>query len=212
MPQPIQAGTVADRLRNFLKLSGRIPVQMDENVVPVVTAQQLDQPPWRTEVANFHTETQTSAAVAARFSMLAIRAPSGMTGVGRCLKALVRTNVAAEYKLMLWSNIENEGTIANFTVQDRAVNTERLNLSPAGAFERVPLDVCTFDGSDTTIGFELARVSLPIASNWEFNYDVCIRGKYTDGRAQSQGLVLTCLTVNTSLTCSFWGTYFPQAI
>lgn len=80
MPQPIQRGSLAERLRQLLRLSGRIPLQLDENVVPIVLTDQVNLPPWRlspTIFANFN----TSAAVAAENSFLGWGVRAGDFGV-----------------------------------------------------------------------------------------------------------------------------------
>src|SRR5687768_1210512 len=136
MPQPIQAGTVADRLRNFLNLTGRIPVQMDENVVPVANVQSLGEPPWRTEDVDCFAYA-SSPAVAARFGMVAFRMPAGATGALVIRRVVIASGATTHgASLAIWSNVENEATIANYTVVDRAIDAERIDLTPTSNFLR----------------------------------------------------------------------------
>jgi len=46
MPIPIQVGSLTDRLRNFLRIRGRVRLQLDETVVPTVQVQDLTKGPY----------------------------------------------------------------------------------------------------------------------------------------------------------------------
>ena len=51
MPIPIQVGSLTDRLRRFLRLRGRVRLQLDETVVPTVQVQDLTVGPYQAGVS-----------------------------------------------------------------------------------------------------------------------------------------------------------------
>jgi len=46
VPIPIQVGSLTDRLRNFLRIRGRVKLQLDETIVPTVQVQDLTRGPY----------------------------------------------------------------------------------------------------------------------------------------------------------------------
>lgn len=71
MPLDIQVGDVAERLRRFFDLRGRIPGRLDEVVVPVINLGDLSKPPYsRDPLSGWHLGAQ--GAVAAEISMVGL--------------------------------------------------------------------------------------------------------------------------------------------
>jgi hypothetical protein len=94
------------------------------------------------------------------------------------------------------------------------LQAEHINLTPATAFERVPADNLTLDSAlaGLSVGFEFARVVLPASTSLVLPVRITLRGKYTNGVAQSQGIGVFVRTVNIATTASYRAQYHPQAL
>jgi hypothetical protein len=201
-------------MRAFMRLTGRIPVQVDEQVVPVVTAQYLGEPPWRTESVDA-LGFGVSPAVAARHAGVFVRMPAAASGA-LVLDQITLYNgeaTAQPFSLVVVSNIENEAAFANVTTVSRLLQAEHINLTPATAFERIPADTLVLDSSvaGLSVGFEFGRVVLPASTSLILPVRVTLRGKYTNNVAQSQGVGVFVRTANIATTASFRTQYHPQA-
>jgi hypothetical protein len=210
MPLVTQQGSVADRLRNFFRVTGRIPAGLDETVVPVANIQYLGEPPWRTQDADFAVHGNV-AAVAAVNSHIGVVMPGRTNGVAVVQEVSVRNNTAAtaEYSLLFVAGAE---AFADFAVITPSLNTERPDPFNSGsAFGTTVPNLAGF----TTLplaGFELARLAALPGSNAIFTCRVSLRGRYGTNLAASQGLFVANRTVNVAITAGFRGTFFPAAL
>lgn len=76
MPLQIQLGELADRLRRALLVKGRLPLALDETVVPVVSLGDASQAPYAKDPA-LGSSRHTRAALAANFSHIGWQAAVG---------------------------------------------------------------------------------------------------------------------------------------
>jgi len=114
MPLDIQVGTLADRLRQLLKLSGRIPLRLDETTVPVAIAADASEPPYATEPV-LSWLSNSSAAVAGEFSALAIALPTTADGSLVVDKIFITNDgVAARAYQIVLDHISLLGTLTDF--------------------------------------------------------------------------------------------------
>lgn len=208
MPQPIQQGTVADRLRNFLRLSGRIPVQLDENVVPIVNVQDLSQPPWRTQDVDFGVNVN-GAAVAAVNTHVGLEVPVGIPGVAVVDTIYFQnsTGAAVAYSITVGVRVG-----AGYTLQGTCYNTELIDPGSAGAaIATVPVEFFDFSTAPI-VGQEICRVMVPIGGSVIIPTRVSLRGRYGSSADIGQCLMVANRTVNLAANVSFRGTYYPQAL
>lgn len=67
MPIPIQLGSLTTRLRNFLRIRGRVRLQLDETVVPTVQVQDLTVGPYQAGVTPSGVSINMGGAVGRQF-------------------------------------------------------------------------------------------------------------------------------------------------
>jgi hypothetical protein len=123
MPSEIQRGELVDRLRRFAGTTGRMPLQLDETVVPVLNVGDLFQPPYRLAVRGFTGQDERPAAVGFP-SQIACTLPAVPSGSIVRGAALIRE---------IW--IDNQNASA-------AIFTLRIAYNLAAAF---PLIINTLD-------------------------------------------------------------------
>lgn len=203
----VGSGNVADRLRNFLRLTGRIPLKMDEMVVPVVVGQQLDQPPWRTADQNFAATVVTSPAPAAGFFAIAgVEMPNGASGVARVTQITIRSNIAAEYSIFVGAR---QGT--NYSAQGRVFNTENATPVPALIPTLAPV-FYQADVNPLALNAEICRVVAGGQGTIVVPVDVCLRGNFGQSTTVGQACFVAIRTAATAECVSFSGTFYPQAL
>ena len=84
MPLDLQFGDLATRIARAFRVKGRIPIKLDEMMVPVAVAQSLDRDPFRQEPISFAGAIVGITPVAGENIVLGVRCVSGIvviTGV-----------------------------------------------------------------------------------------------------------------------------------
>jgi hypothetical protein len=79
VPTEIQRGELADRLRRFMGLTGRVPLQLDETIVGVSVLQNLERPPYRLGIRGLLGFSE-SAGAAGNPTQIALAYPIGPAG------------------------------------------------------------------------------------------------------------------------------------
>jgi len=162
MPLDIQQGEVADRLRKFFRLSGRIPATLDETVVPVAILQSLDQPPWRL-TAQRGAAYIIKTLVAAEQLAIAVQHPLAVSGRTVVDKVFVSNEEATTgfYSIGYGSmdyvtGIENVVTIPN---------VEQPGPPPGGApttkLAKLPINTATFHGGNQNVSRNVGHLTCP---------------------------------------------------
>lgn len=135
MPLDIQVGDIAERLRRFLDLRGRIPARLDEIVVPTISLGDLARPPYsRDPLSGWH--LGAFGAVAGEISMVGLL-PQGADKL--VIKKLVIVNDTAgaiTYEVYVGSTISASPTLRGIAA---------VNLPRAGSGLR---PMCTTNGWD----------------------------------------------------------------
>jgi len=169
VPLDTQNGSVADRLRNFFKLTGRVPAPLDDVVVPVANLVDLDGPPWRTADENWSTSALTQPALAANVSYAGVWMPRGMKGVA-VVKQVVLENedAAAQTFFIAFVRITP-------TDQNQVLNVEHFGDSAAGLNPRVPLRGGIFTNG-ALIGEPLVRATLQAGASLVVPVSYALRG------------------------------------
>lgn len=159
MPLDAAKGSIADSMRSYFRLTGRIPTRVDELIVPTATVQRLDLPPWRAAPIRGSVFTE-SAAVAAEQSAVAVSLP--VASPGQFIVRRVRTmqdTAGAELSVscILTSVATINATLTNFGATQRHEQMSKGNLS---SLISQPTGVEWWIGSDPAqiSGFELWRL------------------------------------------------------
>jgi len=127
MPVPIQFGGVVDRLRSFLRLTGRAPLQLDDTVVPVVITGDVGRVPYAVEPVHFSVNMVQNA-VAAQMGCGAVGLPATATGcavIDECISSLDPV-AAASYRQLVLDHIANL-TAVGLTVTSQVPRVNLLN-------------------------------------------------------------------------------------
>lgn len=154
MPLDSSKGSVADALRSYFRLTGRIPTRVDELVVPTAVVAQLGDPPWRSSPIRGSVYAET-AAVAAEYGYIAAALPPGATGqfVARRIRVIQGTAGAAlTHSVTLMSHAAIAATL---TDTGSIQKTEQLNKTTLVAGSAESTGVRYFVGTDATLGLGL---------------------------------------------------------
>lgn len=208
MATDVGTGTVADRLRNFLRLTGRIPLKMDEMVVPVVNAQQLDQPPWRTADQNWGCELTSATPAAGFFACAGVELPARAAGVCRVTGILLGNAAAAARSYDI--RVGPRGN-SNYTKQGNVFNTENMTPVPAVIPTLAP-EFFDFNENPLATGNIIGRIRLAIDQTIYIPVDVCLRGNFGQSLTIGQSLWVALRTPAEGVAVSFFGTFYPQAL
>lgn len=213
MPLTSQQGDVADRLRNFFRITGRIPSSVDEVVVPTANIQDLDQPPFRSKVVNFGGNAGRAATpLNSTHAGIILRRP----GVAVVKRVWIRNQTAGvqSYTLALRSNAEIEvlssspGSCVNLESPWDPVNFGAL---------RVPVERFTYDtvGADPGV-VTITAFTVPATTTLLVPLDgIVLRanvGKNLLGQPTSisSGLFVTGAVVNQGVEMNAEGTYYAE--
>lgn len=209
MPLDSNKGQIADALRSFFRLTGRIPTRVDELVVPVVQVAQLYDPPWRSSPIRGSVYAET-AAVAAEYGYIAVALPPGATGqfVVRKVRVIQGTAGAAlTHSLTLMSHAAIAATLTDTgTVQ----KTEQLNKTTLAAGAAESTGVRYFIGTDPTLGLglELWRLRIEAAGTSgpvdEWSGLIVI--------PNGGGLAVSARTVNVVIRVAIEIEYYPDSV
>jgi|GEM_PF-6731893 len=213
MPLVTQQGEVADRLRRFFRIAGRIPSTVDETVVPTVNLQALDRPPWRLTARNGAVYTETAAAAGLN-SFAAVQMTFGSPGVLVVSDCWIRNNdlTLRSFSLFLVANAE---AVAGFAAGAQLADLENMNPGTAGAtVARLPPRAASFSTTPLPFGTEIWRGNIAPEAHYHLRLrrEVVLRGDgYGLGKV-SQSLCVACRTVNLSAAMTVHGTYYPDAL
>lgn len=130
MPLDSAKGQVADSLRSFFRLTGRIPTRVDELVVPTARVAELDRPPWRSAPLRGSVVAE-AAAVAAEQSAVAISLPAAAPGqfVLRHVRVMQDTGgVELSYSVLLTNITTINATLSNFGSTQKHEQRSRTKL------------------------------------------------------------------------------------
>jgi len=200
MPLETQFGEVADRLRSFFKITGRIPSQLDEVLVPVAQVVDIGAPPYAIDPVLFQVRN-TSAAVAAKNSALAIALPESASGTMVVDRVHVEGGAAAfsaslildNYTLLVAAGLVDFGPIT------RINGLSQRTLAANVVQSTVPTILI---GSNAAVhtGFEVERAVQLI------NTDSQMLGPWV--LPPGGALALWCNNLNNAIGASFKGRYF----
>lgn len=205
MPQDIQRGELSDRLRRFGGLTGRIPLTLDEMVVPVVVGEDLYRQPYRLTVRGFNLVDEFAGA-AGNPTQLAISLPlPGPVGgkypgciVVRRIRLTNLAGAAAQFSLRIGFN-----QTTTWTTRAQAFDLDRP-INQNGSDVRLPVVIRGIN-TVASAGFALDIVDLGAATAHEWVLD--------PGIVLPPGVELRTVAPATVVNRStFWGEYFPDAI
>lgn len=179
MPLDSSKGAIADSLRSFFRLTGRIPTRVDELVVPTARVAELDRMPWRSAPVRgaFYNE---SANVAAEFSAVGIGLPPTAPGqfVVRKVRVVQGTGGAAlSYSMIVCSWAAAVATLTDFgaiqKTEQLSKNLLIANTSDAqGPHQLIGSDPSILLGSEAwRLRVEAAGTSPPV-DQWDG--EICI--------------------------------------
>lgn len=202
MPMTSQFGEVADRLRSFFKITGRIPSTVDEVVVATASVANIGDPPYALEPVLFQFRN-VSAAVAVKNSAIAVATPESATGTMIVDRIHIEGGAAAfsaslildNYSLLVTAGLTDFGPITRINGLSQA--TLRANVVQS----TVPT-VLIGSAAAPHVGFEVERSVLAV------NTDIQLLGPWV--LPPGGALAVWCNTVNLAVGASFKGRYFPQ--
>lgn len=147
-------GELATRLRSALGVRGRIPLGLDEHVVPTVLSADLSVPPWRRNPVFSSGGAFYSRATVGHYAAIAIRFRPGplsassrfiVTGIlCQPLNFVTASGVAVPQNRvsMIWRPRLSGGPVSGAT-EFKLITTERYNVPSSASYEpwRVPVEM-----------------------------------------------------------------------
>jgi hypothetical protein len=205
MPLDIQTGGFADKIRRALGVRGRMPLRLDETVVPVVNTGTLDQPPYRTDGTDFVCNVDMSA-VAAKFTWGGIQLPPSVPGA-LVVEGMYVVNLGAadSYTLFLGSQ-RSYDAIDTAAPTQNPINVEHYPPEGLAVNPRsMPFNQNT-KGADAVLG--LGELLMTIRLLTDTGIYLPVRFTLRPGWAAAWWR----RTVNLGVNVTFWGTYFPEIV
>lgn len=208
MPLDSAKGSVADAMRSFFRLTGRIPTRVDELIVPTAQIVQLNRQPWRANPIRGSVFVE-SAAVAAEQSAVAVTLPTASPGqfIVRHVRVMQdTTGVELSYSCILSGLTTISATLTNFGATQKH---EQLSKASTAALVSQPTGVEQWLGSDPAqiSGIEVWRLRVstggtsPPVDDWYS--ELVIPG--------GSGLVVQARTVNRLARVGVEFEYYPDA-
>ena len=226
MPQPIQVGSISDRLRSFFRLRGRSGFQLDETVVPVVNVQDLDSPLYRKQEIGWHAASLAQNAVGLTPTRTAMMLgtlvlpeaftpspdPTGKANVQGLIITLQEDAAIVPFVLTLVSSatvVANSEGVGGVVLNDSvARDTDNPVLDPTvpSDFKPVPILARSFQATGAFLGATIPIGRFRIDSNthrgpFVLPLDIILRGR--------SALMLTCATDDTAFAGMWYGTFDP---
>jgi hypothetical protein len=207
MPLDIQSGSLADRIRRALGLRGRMPLKLDETVVPTVETASLTLPPYRgADAMDFSTNVFLAAAGAGRYSFggvgLSVDQPGAIV-----IDGIWVTSLATDaYSIVIGTDVDYDAAdSAPLQTTKQVENYGDLSRAVAGA---TPLNcpIRTRWGSSLTLRLGAASLHSFRVSAAD---DKLIPWRYT--LRPGWFLAVWRSTANLELDVNFHGTYYPDA-
>jgi hypothetical protein len=212
MPLDIGHAEIANRLRRLLRIRGRIPTRLDENVIPTVAIGSSDRPPWRQSPVIF-ADMNTAGAVAAENSAIAATLPASDLGVmviWRIWADGVGNAASANVSLIMHSHAALLAELSDFSPQLRRYENldPALIISNTAQASGVHMLVGSIpSASYPLLGAEIDRARLPGAAVGS-ETRVVFQGPYVI--PAGGGLYIARTSANESLTAGFYGEYYPD--
>ena len=208
MPLDSSKGQIADSLRSFFRLTGRIPTRVDELVVPTARVAELDRAPWRSGpiAGSFYNE---SANVAAEFSAVGVGLPPTAPGqfVVRKVRVVQGTAGAAlSYSMIMCGWAAAVATVTDFgaiqKIEQLSKNLLITNVGDAsGPHQLIGSDPSILLGSEVwRLRVEAAGTSPPV-DQWDGFIAIPNGG----------ALLVWGRTVNITARVAITVEYFPDA-
>lgn len=206
MPIEIGRGEIANRLRRFLDIRGRIPTKLDENVVPVSLLASTDEPPWRRSPILWADWQQQGPTAGERsFVMVGLPvAPTGIFSVDRVYVMSDTLAAATDASLVMHAFATVLATGADMSPQARRYE----QLSPAAITNNAaqPSGIIMAIGSDAAgplLGAEIDRHILTVAQPW-----TVFEGPWY---VPAGGCITAWIrTANVLCQAGFYGRYWPD--
>lgn len=206
MPLDTQQGEVADRLRRFLNVVGRIPSGLDETVVPVVSLSDLAAPPYRHLSPREGCGHFEAAATAAEYSLVGIGFPAGRTGTLRINQIWITVGAAMSVRIgnLAYTTLAATAAIIGGYPRDVELQTD-LAAVTTGVWSKLPVDF--FGGSDpTNFTTSILKVGVPAVTTTlrvlDPNTPILLQG--------GNALIVQGQTVNTALNVGIHCTWYEQ--
>lgn len=201
MPLEIQSGDIAERLRRFFRLTGRVPTALDETIVPVAVLASLDRPPWRQAPTDFEVHT-TKGATAAELSAIGLTHPSALGGRTVVERITLRNDgaAAAVYSFTITSS----SYVLGFAGRAQAPDVERMPLPSTGnaAIGQLGIYIASWHTGGAQVGTQIGHFSVPAGDTRVAPLRVTL--------APGWILMVWQEVVNTGLRVAFGGTYYPE--
>jgi len=201
MPLEVQSGDVADRLRRFFRLVGRIPTALDETLVPTAVLQNLDQPPWRSGPTDFEAWV-VKGATAAELSAVGLTHPPALGGRTVVERITVRNDggAAALYSF----TITSYSYVLGFAGRVQAPDVERMPppITGAGAIGQLGIYTASWHTGGAMVGTQIGHISVPAGDTRVAEMRVTL--------APGWILMVWQEVVNLGVRASFGGTYYPE--
>jgi hypothetical protein len=213
MPLDIQSGSLVEKLRRALGLRGRIPLRLDETIVPIVTVDELGHPPNRSVLDAYAIVCAAyRAADVANFSWVGMELPANQTGAivvhgttlcGSTAGARLRT-------LFLLSTTITDAIkdVAGDTPKSMcngefypplSATSQLPNTLPWGEVQLRGVSVGAFAGGARAVGWML----LPASESRYMPLGITLRPGWA--------LAWYNDTINQDIRASFHATYYPTA-
>lgn len=208
MPVPIQQGGVADRLRNFLRLTGRAATTMDEVVTPVVNVQNLDRMPWRTKERRFMIE-MSHGALAASFSAVGLRVPLDQKGVAVVDQLIFTSSTTQTYRIGITvdpQGFPHLGENPVFDVENWSA------FGDATVTAQLPPIAWGNDSPATMLSWVLTTIKVTANTTLIVPVEIAIRGPLAAEPTSTRCLGIENTTLNTAVDVTMCGVWYPDAI
>lgn len=205
MPLETQQGEIASRLRNFFKVTGRIPSTLDEVVVPVSSVARLDQPPYRAQVVDFGSQP-ISPATAAEQNGAGIYVPAALKKGAAVVDGIGFVNSSGanqSFAVILGFADAGATSFPGFADSGNpAPNLDDQRTPALATLQFVPVREFTAH-SVALFGAEILRVTLLPATSLWVPYRVTLRPGF--------GIATYLTTLATAHLSNWHGTWYPDA-
>lgn len=206
MPLTIQHGELADRIRAFFRITGRIPSQFDENIVGAAIVEDVSKPPYRPlgGVADFGSQP-ISPATAAEQNGAGIYVPAALKVGAAVVDNIVFVNSSAgtlSYALVIGFADLGATSFPGFADSGNpAPNLDDERSPGATAIQFLPVREFTAH-SAALFGAEICRVTLPGPGSFSLPWRITLRPGF--------GAATYCTTLATAHLSNWHGTWYPD--
>jgi hypothetical protein len=203
MPLDIQAGGVGAKLRRLMGVRGRLPLRLDEQLVPVTEVGPNLGAPFRTAGDAFEVSTwHSQAAVAAQFPFVGIWLPLTSSGALRVWQVLLQTTGTADTFGLWIGNTTDYIASQSLPANDIVIVENYPAVSAAGVTPFVLGGNVKGTNVAQGIGKRISTHRLALDASLMVPVNVTLRPGWT--LAAWRG------TVNTVCEATFFATYYPS--